>query len=321
MLINHWHNLAKLEKKSTRAGFGDALLALAKSNKNIVVVSADLAESTRVQKFGQKYPQRFIEVGVAEQNAMGVSAGLALSGKIPFLASFAVFSPGRNWDQLRVSVCYSKANVKIVSTHSGLSVGEDGATHQALEDLAITRVLPNLTVIAPADYNEAVAATKAIAKHQGPVYLRLTRPNSPVFMKANKPLQIGKAEVLYKGKDVTIVACGPIIYEALQAAAILAKRKIKVEVINCPTIKPLDQNTILRSVKKTKKLITLEDHQKAGGLGSAITEMLAEKFPVKTIIMGVDNTFGESGTVEQLWDKYGLSQKHIITNVLKILKK
>lgn len=320
MLVNNWHNPNKLAKKSTREGFGEALLTLAKNNKNIVVVSADLAESTRVQKFSQKYPDRFIEVGVAEQNAMGVAAGLALSGKIPFIASFAVFSPGRNWDQLRVSVCYSKANVKIASTHTGLAVGEDGATHQALEDIAITRVLPNLIVIAPADYNETLAATKVIAKHQGPVYLRLTRQNSPVFSKPNGQFVIGRSEVLLRGTDITIVACGPIIYEALLAAHELAKKKIKVEIINCPSIKPLDKNTILRSVKKTKKLITLEDHQMAGGLGSAVVEMLAQNYPVKTIMMGVKDTFGESGPSDKLWDKYGLSKRHIINNVKKLVK-
>src|SRR3989344_1710624 len=269
MLVNNWTKPEKLIKKSTRDAFGEALLALAKNNKDIVVVSADLAESTRVQKFGQKYPARFVEVGVAEQNAMGVAAGLALSGKIPFLASFAVFSPGRNWDQLRVSVCYSQANVKIVSTHSGLAVGEDGATHQALEDIAITRVLPNLTIIQPSDYNETLTVTKAVAKHQGPVYLRLTRQNSPVFTKVNNKFTVGQADILLRGTDITIVACGPIIYEALLAAYELVEHKIKIEIINCPSIKPLDKNTILRSVKKTKKLITLEDHQKAGGLGSA----------------------------------------------------
>ncbi|PWB39161.1 MAG: transketolase [Parcubacteria group bacterium] len=321
MLVSNWSQQNKLLKKSTRQGFGDALLALAKNNKNIVVVSADLAESTRVQKFGQKYPERFVEVGVAEQNAMGIAAGLALSGKIPFVASFGVFSPGRNWDQLRVSVCYSKANVKIVSTHTGLAVGEDGASHQALEDIALTRVLPNLTVIAPADYNETVAVTKAIAKHPGPVYLRLARQNSPVFTKINSIFKIGRAEILLRGNDITLIACGPVIYEALLAAHELAKKKIRVEIINCPTIKPLDKKTILRSVKKTKKLITLEDHQKAGGLGSALAEMLSQNYPVKSIIMGVNDTFGESGKPDQLWDKYGLSKKHIVDNIKKLLKK
>lgn len=319
MLVNNWQQSEKLTKKSTRDAFGEALLALAKNNPDIVVVSADLAESTRVQRFGHEYLQRFVEVGVAEQNAMGVAAGLALSGKIPLLASFAVFSPGRNWDQLRVSVCYSQANVKIVSTHTGLAVGEDGATHQALEDIAITRVLPHLTVIAPADYNETKAALKTIVKHQGPVYLRLTRQNSPVFLK-NNDFKIGVAEVLLKGSDVTLVGCGPLLYEALQAAAELKKHKISVEIINCSTIKPLDKNTVLRSVKKTKKLITLEDHQKAGGLGSAVAEMLTQNYPVKTIMMGVDDTFGESGPADKLWDKYGLSKRHIINNVKKLIK-
>lgn len=307
------------QSRSTRDGFGDALLALAKKDKNIVVVSADLAESTRVWKFAQKYPARFIEVGVAEQNMMGVAAGLALAGKIPITASFAVFSPGRNWDQLRVSVCYSKANVKIIGSHTGLGAGEDGASHQALEDIAITRCLPNLVVLVPADYIEAQKALAVAIKHQGPVYLRLTRQNTPIFTSAKSTFKIGQANILQKGQDVTLIACGALVYDALQVAKKLLLQNIGVEVINCHTIKPLDKKTILASVKKTKKVVTLEDHQIHGGLGSAVAELLAENYPVPMKIMGVNDTFGESGTPEQLYKKYGLDQKHIISTIKNIL--
>ncbi len=305
--------------KSTRDGFGEALLSLAKKNKNIVVVSADLAESTRVAEFAKKYPERFIEVGVAEQNMMGVATGLALSGKTAIATSFAAFSPGRNWDQLRVSVCYSQANVKIIGSHTGLGAGEDGASHQALEDIAITRCLPNLVVIAPADYNEAKKALAATIEHKGPVYLRLTRQNSPIFTTEKSPFKIGQANVLRKGQDITLIACGPMVYEALEVAKKLASENISVEVINCHTIKPLDKKTILSSVKKTKKVLTLEDHQVHGGFGSAVAEMLAENFPVPMKIMGVQDTFGESGRPDELYKKYGLSQEHILKNIKEII--
>lgn len=306
--------------KSTRDGFGEALLSLAKKNKNIVVVSADLAESTRVLSFAKKFPERFVEVGVAEQNMLGVAAGLALSGKIAIASSFAVFSPGRNWDQLRISVCYSQANVKIIGSHSGLGVGADGASHQALEDIAITRCLPNLVVLAPADYNEAKQALAAALQHQGPVYLRLTRQNSPIFTDENKKFIIGQANILKKGNDLTLIACGPLVYDALQAAEKLAKENINVEVINCASIKPLDKKTILTSVKKTKKVLTLEDHQKAGGLGSAVAELLAENYPASIKIMGVNDSFGESGESNELYKKYGLDQDSIIKNIKEIIK-
>lgn len=306
--------------KSTRDAFGEVLLDLAKTKKDIVVISADLAESTRVDKFAKKYPTRFFEVGVAEQNMLGVASGLALAGKIPFATSFAAFSPGRNWDQLRISVCYSNTNVKIVSTHSGLAVGADGASHQALEDIAITRVLPNLTVIAPIDYEQTKKAIKEITKYKGPVYLRLTRQKSPVITTTKTPFQIGKANILQAGSDITIIGCGPILYEALTAARELNK-KISVEIIDLHTIKPLDSATILRSVKKTKKLITLEDHQVAGGLGSAVTEMLAQKFPVPTTMIGVQDTFGESGQSAMLWKKYKINRESIKQAILKMTKK
>ncbi len=306
--------------KSTRDGFGEAILELGTKNKKIVVVSADLAESCRVDKFGKKYPERFVEVGVAEQNMMGVAAGLALSGKIPYAASFGAFSPGRNFDQIRVSAAYSNANVKIVASHTGLSVGPDGASHQMLEDMALMRTLPNMVVLAPADYLETKKATMAAAKHQGPVYLRFARQASPIFTSKNSKFKIGQANILLKGTHLTIVGCGPILYEAILAAKELSSRGIKTEIINCSSIKPLDEATILKSVKKTKHLITIEDHQAAGGLGSAISEFLSQKYPVKIKIMGVKDTFGQSGQTDELWDKYGLSYPHIIKEALKLIK-
>lgn len=309
----------ELKQKSTRDGFGEALLSLAKKNKDIVVVSADLAESTRVMEFAKKFPEIFIEVGVAEQNMMGVAAGLALSGKTAIAASYAAFSPGRSWDQLRVSVCYSRANVKIIGSHTGLGAGEDGATHQALEDIAITRCLPNLVVIAPADYNEAKKAIAAAVAYKGPVYLRLARQNTPLVTTDKSSFKIGQANILQKGQDVTVIACGPMVYEALEAAKKLAHENISIEVINCHTIKPLDKTTILASVKKTKKVVSIEDHQIHGGMGSAVAEMLAENYPVPMKIMGVDDSFGESGKPDELYKKYGLSQEHIISTIKNIL--
>lgn len=308
------------ENKSTRDAYGEALLSLAKTNKQIVVVSADLAESTRVQKFAKKYPERFFEVGVAEQNMLGLAAGLSLSGKTVFASSFAVFSPGRNWDQLRISICYSQSNVKIVSTHAGLSVGEDGASHQALEDIAITRVLPNLLVISPLDYEETKKAVIAIAKIKNPVYLRLHRQASPQITDAKTSFQIGKANILQAGKNLTLVGCGPILHEALKAAENLKKQNISVEIINCHTIKPLDKNTILKSLQKTKRLITLEEHQIAGGLGSAILEQVVSQYPVPVKLIGVQDTFGESGKPQELWHKYKLDSQYIEQEILKIIK-
>lgn len=321
MLEKNWSQTNKLKHKSLRSGFGEALLGAAKKNSEIVVVSADLAESTRVAAFAEKYPTRFIEVGVAEQNMLGVAAGLALAGKIAVATSFAVFSPGRSWDQLRVSVCYSDANVKIIGHHTGLSVGQNGASHQALEDIAITRCLPNLVVLAPADFLEAKKATEAMLKINGPVYLRLTRPETPIFTSVSSPFKIGRANILSTGKDITIIAHGPILYEALLAAKILAAHKIKVEVINCHTIKPLDEKTILKSVQKTGLVLTIEDHQKIGGLGSAIAELLSQKLPRPLTIMGVSDTFGESGTPQQLWHKYGLDHQYIVKEAKNLLQK
>lgn len=302
--------------KATRDGYGYGVLNAGEKNEGVVVLTGDLTESTRNHHFKERFPKRFIEVGVAEQNMAGIAAGLALEGKIPFMASYATFSPGRNWDQIRVSICYSKANVKIVGAHAGLSVGPDGATHQALEDIAITRVLPNLVVLSPADYNEAVKVTLAAAEYEGPVYIRLAREKTPIFTTKASPFEIGKAQILSSGTEVTIISTGAITYEALKAAHELNnKYGISCEVINCPTIKPLDKETILGSARKTGKVVTVEEHQVAGGLGGAISEFLSQTHTVPIKIIGIQDSFGESGKPEELLEKYGLSSNHIIMEV------
>jgi len=301
-----------IKQLPTRDGYGEGVVQAGDENADVVVLCCDLVESTRNEAFAKKYPNRYFELGAAEQNMMGVAAGLALSGKVPFTSSYAVFSPGRSWDQLRVSVCYSKANVKVVGAHAGISVGPDGATHQALEDLAITRVLPNLTVVAPCDSIEAKKATLAIAKHVGPCYIRLTREKTPVFTREDTPFELGKAQIFREGKNITIVACGPLVYEALKAAEELqTKHNISCEVINCPTIKPLDAKTIVESARKTKMVVTVEEHQITGGLGAAVCEALAENYPVPVQRIGMPDTFGESGEPIELLEKYGMSANHI----------
>lgn len=319
-----------VEQVPTRNGFGDGFVMAAENNLNVVGLCADLTESTRMLAFAQKFPERFIQVGVAEQNMASVAVGLAVEGKIPFIASYAVFSPGRNWDQIRVNVCYNKANVKIAGAHAGISVGPDGATHQALEDIAITRVLPGMTVLVPCDVYEAEKATIAVAKHKRPVYIRFTREKTPIITKENAPFAIGRAYVHREGKDVTIIACGPLLYEALMAAEILGGRSsvrqrtvlpISVEVINCPTIKPLDRKTILASAKKTGAVVTVEEHQVTGGLGGAICELLAEEYPVPVVRVGMSDSFGESGNPDELLRKYGMKAKDIVIAVQKVMKK
>lgn len=313
---------SKIELIPTRDGYGDGVVEAGKDNDDIVILSADLTDSTRSNGFEEAFPKRFIEIGVAEQNMAGIGAGLALSGKIPFIASYATFSPGRNWDQIRVSICYSNANVKIVGAHAGLSVGPDGATHQALEDIAITRVLPNMTVLVPSDYEEARKATIAAAKHKGPVYLRLARAESAAFTTKETKFEIGKAQVFMEGKDLTIISAGPILYEAMKAAQELGlKYGISCEVINMATIKPLDKNTIMKSAEKTRMVMTVEEHQIHGGLGGAIAEVLAQNSQVPLKIIGVEDTFGESGEYKKLWEKYGLSSDHIVNEVRDFVSK
>jgi len=304
------------ELKSTRQGYGQALLKLGK-NKNIVALSADLTESTKADKFAEKYPKRFFQCGVAEQNMISMAVGLALEGKIPFASSFGVFLPMRCLDQIRISVCYNQANVKLIATHCGLTTGPDGATHQALEDVAALRALPNLIIIEPCDYYQAIKATKAIAKHQGPAYLRLHRAKFPSLTSHLTPFQIGKARILQKGTKLTIIGSGPILNEAFKASKYL---DFKPEIINCHTIKPLDKKTILTSAKKTKKILIIQDHQTYGGLGSAISEFLSQKLPTKLKIIGVKDTFAESASSEELWHKYKIDHHAILAEIKKFLR-
>ena len=298
--------------KAVRDGWGEGLIELGKTNPRVVVLTADLKESTRVEEFGQLFPDRFIECGVAEQNMMGIAAGLAAGGKIPYVSSYAVFSPGRSWDQLRVSVAYSNLHVIIGGGHTGLSVGSDGATHQALEDIAITRVLPNMRVLVPADYEEARQATVAAAGMEGPIYIRLAREKTP---------QIENYELRSENYDAAIIGCGPILNECLLAARQLHEEGIGVKVINCHTVKPLDKETILEAAKECGAVVTAEDHQIMGGMGSAIAELLITHCPLPMEMVGVKDSFGESGTPEELAEKYGLKAKNIIEAVRKVISR
>ena len=304
------------QNQSTRSGFGQAMAELGR-NKKVVALSADLIDSNKLNAFIDKYPQRFFQAGVAEQNMVSMATGLALEGKIPFACSFGVFVPMRCLDQIRVSVCYNQANVKLVATHCGLATGEDGATHQALEDVAALRSLPGITIIEPCDYNQTIKATKAAAKLKGPVYLRLHRAKFEDLTRKTSSFQIGKAQVLQKGQKITIIGSGPIITEVFKAAKEL---KFKPEIINCHTIKPLDSETILKSVKKTRKVLVVQDHQVIGGLGSAVTELLSEKYPVKCKIIGMPDQFGESGKPTELWHKYGLDSRNILKEIKSLIK-
>src|SRR3972149_3491669 len=309
------------EQVPTRDGYGDGVVELGEKNKDVVVLTGDLSASTRANKFQEKFPDRFVECGVAEQNMMGIAAGLALSGKIPFVSSYAVFVPGRCWDQVRVSGCYSKANVKVAGAHSGISVGPDGATHQALEDIASVRVLPNIVVEVPCDSIEAKKTTIAIGEHKGPAYFRFAREKTPVITTQESPFKIGKAEVFRVGTDVSIVACGPLVYQALVAAKELEKEGIEAEVINNHTIKPIDKLTLASSAKKTGAVVTVEEHQINGGLGGAVAEVLAENYPVPMERVGMPDSFGESGTPDELLEKYGMSVKKIKEVVKSVLKR
>lgn len=309
MKVDDQHNK---QQGSIRDGFGQGIVEAARENKEVVALCGDLTSSLRLIEFRKQFGDRFIEVGVAEQNMIGVAAGLALGGKIPFAASFAVFNPGRNWEQIRQSVCYSNLNVKIVGGHAGLNVGPDGATHQALEDLALTRVLPNMTVVVPCDQEQARQATVALAKHRGPAYLRLVREESAQITSRQNVFELGRAQILKTGQDVTLVACGLMVELALAAAQDLAKLGYQAEVINMHTIKPLDEETLFASLTKTGCLVTAEEHQLAGGLGSAVLESLAGRMMVPVARVGVLDSFGQSGTASQLFQAYGLTSQRIV---------
>jgi len=309
---------SNLEQKSLRDGFGEGILELGKQDERVVTLSADLSESLSLDEFKKLFPKRYLECGIAEQNMLEVAAGLAAVGKIPFACTFGCFWL-RAIDQIRVSVCYSNFNVKLISSHCGLATGSDGATHQVLEDIAIMRVLPGMNVVTPCDYEEARKATLAIASLQAPVYLRLARQKKAVFTTPTTPFIFGKAQIFRTGKDITVVANGVLVYEALLAAEKL-KGQLDVEVINLSTIKPIDRETLIESAKKTGRVITCEDHQVVGGMGSAVVEVLAEACPVPIKMIGVQDCFGESGSAEELMQKYGLSVERIIEEIQKIAR-
>lgn len=309
------------EKKDTRSGFGAGLLELGKKNENVVALCADLTGSLKMDAFAKEFPERFFQVGIAEANMIGIAAGMTIGGKIPFTGTFANFSTGRVYDQIRQSVAYSDKNVKICASHAGLTLGEDGATHQILEDIGLMRMLPGMTVINPCDFNQTKAATLAIADHHGPVYLRFGRPTVPNFTAADQKFEIGKAIIMNEGTDVTILATGHLVWKAIEAAEQLEAEGISVELINIHTIKPLDEAAILASVRKTNCVVTAEEHNRFGGLGEAVAQVLATNFPVAQEFVAVNDTFGESGTPDQLMEKYGLTPQAIVSAAKKVLER
>ena len=310
-----------LGNKDTRSGFGEGLAELGHENENVVALCADLTGSLKMNAFQNTYPNRFFQVGIAEANMMSLAAGMTIGGKIPFTGTFANFSTGRVYDQIRQSIAYSKKNVKICASHAGLTLGEDGATHQILEDIGMMRMLPNMTVVVPADFNQTKQATKAIANHNGPVYLRFGRPVMPIFIKPDAPFIIGKAQMIYEGSDVTIIACGHMVWKSIEAAEELKEKGISVDLINMHTIKPLDHSAILDSVKKTGCIVTAEEHMANGGLGEAVSQVLSRNYPCPQEFVAVNDSFGESGKPMDLMDKYGIGSSNIVSAVEKVLKR
>jgi len=308
-----------MEMKDTRSGFGAGLTELGRTNPNVVALCADLTGSLKMDEFQNENPKRFFQIGIAEANMIGIAAGMTIGGKIPFTGTFANFSTSRVYDQIRQSVAYSSKNVKICASHAGVTLGEDGATHQVLEDIGMMKMLPHMAVINTCDYNQTKAATIAIAEHEGPVYLRFGRPKVPNFTPANQKFEIGKALHLKEGKDVTIFATGHLVWESLQAAKALAEAGISAEVINIHTIKPLDNKAILDAVKKTKCVVTAEEHMLNGGLGDSIAQLLGRELPTPIEMVGVNDTFGESGTPRGLMEKYGLTASDIIAATRKVV--
>ncbi len=312
-------DVTKLEQKPTRDGYGQGLVLAGVADKNVVVLCADLTESTRSHWFKEKFPERFVQLGVSEQSMAAIAAGMSLAGKVPFISSYAAFSPGRNWEQIRTNIALNEANVKIGGAHAGVSVGPDGATHQAIEDLATMRVLAKMTVVAPCDMIEAQKATVAAAKLLGPVYLRFAREKSPIFTTEKTPFKIGEAEIFHQGKDVAIIACGPLLHEAMLAAQSLAKNGISARVINNHTIKPMDEKTIIAAAKETGAVVTVEEHQVLGGMGSAVAEVLVKNHPVPMEFIGLQDHFGESGEPRELLEAFKLTAPAIIAAVRKVL--
>jgi transketolase len=305
-------------QKDTRSGFGDGIVEAARKNPNIVALTADLAGSLKLNQFIKEFPDRFVQCGISEANMMGIAAGLTIGGKIPYTTTFANFSTGRVYDQIRQSIAYSGKNVKICASHAGLTLGEDGATHQILEDIGMMKMLPGMTVIVPCDYSQTKAATLAIADYNGPVYLRFGRPVWPIFTD-KLDFKMGKAQVFSEGNDVSIIACGHLVWKAIEAGKILQDKGISVEVINIHTIKPLDTETVLRSITKTRCVVTAEEHNIIGGLGDSIAQLAAKNVPVPIEYVGTNDTFGESGTPEQLLKKYGLDTPNIVAAAEKVI--
>lgn len=310
-----------ISAEPTRNGFGRGLVEAGKKNAAVVALCADLSESTRVLDFKKTFPDRFIQMGVSEQSLAAIASGMALAGKIPFIASYACFSPGRNWEQIRTTGCLQEVNLKIAGAHAGVSVGPDGATHQMTEDIALMRVLPNMTVLVPCDAIEAEKATIAAAQIDGPVYIRLGREATPIFTTAKSPFAVGKAQALTKGTDVAVIACGPLVYEALKAARDLEKSGIEARVINCVSIKPLDKETIVKAAKECGSIVTVEEAQIAGGLGGAICELLSQEYPTPIIRIGMQDEFGQSGKPEELLEHYHLTAAWIVKAAKQVMKK
>ncbi len=307
------------DMKETRAGFGAGLLEVARRNPRVVALAADLAGSLRMDAFLEEFPDRFVQVGIAEANMMGVAAGLTIGGHIPYTGTFANFSTGRVYDQIRQSIAYSGKNVKICASHAGLTLGEDGATHQILEDIGLMKMLPGMTVIVPCDYNQTRAATIAIADYEGPVYLRFGRPKTPNITAADAPFEIGKAQLLSEGKDVTIIACGHLVWKAIEAAQILQREGILAEVINIHTIKPLDAAAVIQSASKTGCVVTAEEHNIFGGLGESVSGILGRFHPVPVEMVAVNDTFGESGKPEELMTKYGIDTRDVLQAAQRVM--
>ena len=308
-----------MEMKDTRSGFGAGLTELGKTNSKVVALCADLTGSLKMNEFQNNHPERFFQVGIAEANMMGIAAGMTIGGKIPFTGTFANFSTSRVYDQIRQSIAYSNKNVKICASHAGVTLGEDGATHQVLEDIGMMKMLPHMTVINPCDFNQTKAATLAIAEHMGPVYLRFGRPKVPNFTDENQKFEIGKAVNLKDGNDVSIFATGHLVWEALEAAKILNELNINAEIINIHTIKPLDKDAVIKSVSKTRCVVTAEEHMLNGGLGDSIAQLISREMPLPLEMVGVNDTFGESGTPRQLMEKYGLTSSDIVNAVKKVI--
>jgi transketolase len=314
-------DLKNVEKMLTRQGYGEGLVEAGKKNEDVVALGADITASVKVDMFRDTFPERFFSMGIAEQNHIGIAAGMSLAGKVPFVTNYGVFLAGRAWDQIRTTVCYSNLNVKLGGAHGGISVGPDGATHQALEEISIMRCLPNMRVVVPADYYEAKKATLAAAETFGPIYIRFGREKVPVVTNENTPFELGKAYCLRDGSDAAVIACGAMVYEALVAAEELAKEGISVMVINNHTIKPLDKDTILEAAEKTGAIVTAEEHQLAGGMGSAVVEVLAQNYPVPVKMVGVNDRFGESGDPDTLMKAFGLTSDDIAAAVRQVFEK